>query len=146
MVGITKAPMVKEPIVLTRDNDVEKYKIKLEEAIEPHPDLFKLNFFDKMSVWINQGAKYSKAIFIIINLIINIGGKMPTSNDKKTTRTGIVKGIIGAVISIVALFFTIDITPELQQTIIGVIVGIWSIVEFVQGYFTNKPDTVENGK
>ena len=141
MIEITKAPIVKEPITLQRE-EVEKYKVKLLEYADPYPDQWQLNFFEKMSVWVYQGAKYSKAILIIIKLIIKVNS-MATSNDKKTTRTGIVKGIIGAVISIATLFFTIDISPELQQTLIGVIVGIWSIVEFVQGYFTNKPDTAE---
>ena len=68
MIEITKAPMVKEPIVLTRDKDIEKYKQDLGEFIDPYPDMFKLNFFEKMSVWINQGAKYSKVVFIVINL------------------------------------------------------------------------------
>lgn len=150
MVEITKAPIVKEPIILKRDNDIEKYKFQFEEVIDRHPDMFKLNFFEKMSVWISDGAKYSKVVFIIINLIIKIGGVMSdkkvTTNDQKTTRTGIIQGIIGAVISILALFFTIDISAEMQQTIVGVVAGIWSIVVFVQGYFTNKPDELNDSK
>lgn len=142
MIKITKAPMVKEPIVLTRDKDIEKYKQDLGEFIDPYPDMFKLNFFEKMSVWINQGAKYSKVVFIIVNLIIKIGGTMATTNDKKTTRAGMVKGIIGAVISIATLFFTIDIPAEIQTQIVGAIIGVWGIVDWIQGYFTNKPDEV----
>lgn len=144
MTEITKAPFVKEPIILKRDNDVEKYKMKFEEVLDPYPDRWKLNFFEKMSVWIEQGAKYSKVILIIINLIIKIGGKMsektPLTNDQKTTRTGIVKLILSALAGIVTIFFGTEISPEAQNVILGAILGVWGVVELIQGYFTNKKD------
>lgn len=146
MINITKAEIVKEPIVLTREKDIEKYKLKFEEVLDPYPDRWKLNFFDKMSVWIGKGAKYAELIFIIITFITKIGGTMATTNDQKTTRVGIIRGIIAAIVSIVTLFFAVDIPAELQTTLVGVIAGIWSIFEIVQGFFTNKPDKIEQGK
>jgi len=111
---------------------------------DPYPDQWKLNFFDKISYWLHNGAKYSKLVLTLIKIITKIGIAMSTTNDKKTTRTGIVKGIIAAIISIVTLFFSADIDPEIQNTIVGVVVGVWGLIEWVQGYFTNKPD--EDGK
>lgn len=140
MVKITKAPMAKEPIDLTRNLNVEDFKVEFDELIDPYPDMWKIDFFDRVGMWIQNGAKYSKLIFIIISLITKIGGTMATTNDKKTTRTGIVKGVISAIVSIVMLFFTVDIPAELQTTLVGVVVGVWGLVEIVQGFFTNKPD------
>lgn len=140
MVKITKAPIVKEPIDLTRNLKVEDFKVEFDELIDPYPDMWKIDFFDRVGMWIQNGARYSKLIFIIISLITKIGGTMATTNDKKTTRTGIVKGVISAIVSIVMLFFTVDIPAELQTTLVGVVVGVWGLVEIVQGFFTNKPD------
>lgn len=143
---ITFAPIAKEPIILPREDDVEKYKMKFEEVLDPYPDRWKLNFFDKMSVWIGKGAKYAELIFIVITFITKIGGTMATTNDQKTTRVGIIRGIIAAIVSIVTLFFAVDIPAELQTTLVGVVAGLWSIFEIVQGFFTNKPDQIEEGK
>jgi hypothetical protein len=140
---ITRAQIAQEPFVLKRDKDVEKYKQKLIEAIDPYPEMWKLNFYDKLSMWISKGARYSKLIIIIINLITKIGGTMATSNDKKTTRTGLVKGIIAAIVSVIMLFFSVDIPTELQSNLAALVVLAWGIIESVQGYFTNKSDKVE---
>ena len=138
MVDITKAPLAKEEIKLKRDIELKYWELAIEA--DPYPDQWKLNFYEKLTYWLHNGAKYSKLVFTIINLITKIGITMSTSNDKKTTRTSIVKGIITAIVSIVTIFFSADIDPEMQATLIGVIVGIWGIFDWIQGYFTNKPD------
>lgn len=145
-IEITKANIAHEPIILTRENDVEKFKMKFEEVLDPYPDRWKLNYFETMSVWISKGAKYANLIFIVITFITKIGGTMATTNDQKATRVGIIRGIIAAIVSIVTLFFAVDIPPELQTTLVGVIAGLWSIFEIVQGFFINKPDSIEEGK
>ena len=72
MIEITKAEIVKENIELKRDLDIDKYKQKLIEVTDPYPDRWKLKFFEKISLWVSKGAKYSKVIFIIIDLIIMV--------------------------------------------------------------------------
>lgn len=141
---ITKAEIVKEPIVLERSVDVERYKMKFEEVLDPYPDRWQLNFFEKMSVWINNGAKYSKIIFLIIDLIIKLGVKMEekkvTTNDQKTTNSGIIQVIVAAVSGLVALVWGKDIPADIQVILVTVAGGIYALAGFFGSWFTNKPD------
>lgn len=138
MVEITKAPMVKEPLELKR-----QVKLQYRELVtltDPYPDQWKLNFFDKINYWLHNGAKYSKVVFTIINLITKIGITMSTSNDKKTTRAGIVKAIIAALMIVVNIFFSVDLPEGAQDVLITAVLAVWGAIELFQGFFTNKPD------
>lgn len=140
---ITKAEIVKEPIILERSLDVERYKMKFDEVLDPYPDRWKLNFFEKMSVWINNGAKYSKIIFLIIDLIIKLGVKMEkkkTTNDQKTTNAGIIQVIVAAIAGLIALVWGKDIPTDIQAILVSVGVGIYTLAGFFVGLFSNKPD------
>jgi ribosomal protein S16 len=142
MVEITKAPLAKEPLELKR-----QIKLQYRELVtltDPYPDQWKLNFFEKINYWLNNGAKYSKLIFTIINLITKIGITMSTNNDKKTTRAGTVKLIITAIVNIIAIFFATEIDAGVQEAIALFIINAWAIVDWIQSFFTNKPD--EDGK
>lgn len=144
MIEITKAEIVHEPIILKRENDVEKYKQKLIEVADPYPEMFKMDFFDKMGLWLQNGAKYSKVVFIIITLITKIGGKMNekqvTTNDKKTTNAGIVQLVVGALSGAIALIWGKEIPSEMQILLVSVAVGIYSLAGFFVGLFSNKQD------
>lgn len=142
MVEITKAPLAKEEIKLKREVELKYWELGIEA--DPYPDQWKLNFFDKINYWLHNGAKYSKVVFTIINLITKIGITMSTSNDKKTTRAGIVKAIIAALMIVVNIFFSVDLPEGAQDVLITAVLAVWGAIELFQGFFTNKPD--EDGK
>lgn len=140
MIQIEKAHIVTEPIELQREQDVEKYQLHFEKQVDVMADEWKLSFFDKIGLWIENGAKYTKLVFLIIKIFTKIGLVMATSNDKKTTHAGIIKVIITSIVAVISIFFSVDIPQDIQATLIGVVVGIWGLIEFFQSFFTNKED------
>ena len=106
------------------------------------------NAKDSMSVWeiikmlLTYSPKVIRTIFIILRTYSQIKEILSMDNDKKTTFLATVKTIIGA-IAVVAGLFGHSIGDDIQTAIIAVAGGLYLIISWLIGLFTNKPETAK---
>ena len=137
------SPEAKQAIIEKQRAMVEEYLAQEEKRIEPLKEQYNENLkrftavdpslLDQVWFLITKAPKLIGALYKLINIITEF--KM--NPDKKTTLTGTITAVIGIIVAIVNIF-GIQIPQEMVDTLIGVAVGIVGIVQFIQGYFTNK--------
>lgn len=137
------SPEAKQAMIDKQRAIVEEYLSREEERIAPLKEQYVENLkrltavepalLEQMWFLITKAPKLIGALYKLINIITEF--KM--NPDKKTTLTGTITAVIGIIVAIVNIF-GIQIPQEMVDTLIGVAVGIVGIVQFIQGYFTNK--------
>lgn len=137
------SPEAKQAMIDKQRAIVEEYLSREEERIAPLKEQYVENLkrltavepalLEQMWFLITKAPKLIGALYKLINIITEF--KM--NSDKKTTLTGTITAVIGIIVAIVNIF-GIQIPQEMVDTLIGVAVGIVGIVQFIQGYFTNK--------
>lgn len=137
------SPEAKQAMIEKQRAMVEEYLAQEEKRIEPLKEQYNENLkrftavdpslLDQVWFLITKAPKLIGALYKLINIITEF--KM--NPDKKTTLTGTITAVIGIIVAIVNIF-GIQIPQEMVDTLIGVAVGIVGIVQFIQGYFTNK--------
>lgn len=90
-----------------------------------------IDWADKLYYKWHYARQYIKITYIFVKLAI----RLKMNNDVKTTITQIIKSLL-LVLTVVG----VNISPEMSDTIISVAIGIYAIVGWIQGFFTNKPE------
>lgn len=136
----------KSNIVTTEHKDTKVIEREHIVPIDYTPYIKQIqNSKDSTSIWeiikmiTNYGPKVIKTIFIVLKLYSQIKEILSMDNDKKTTFLATVKTIIGA-IAVVAGLFGHSIGDDVQTAVVAVASGLYLIISWIIGLFTNKAD------
>lgn len=102
-----------------------------------------LTFWENLYIFIQAIKKAPKILKLILQLIriyLRVKEMKKKSNDEKTTIAGIVKMVIAFIVSIVNLIWGADIPADIQSTAVSVAVGLWGLIEYFSGKWTNNND------
>ena len=98
-----------------------------------------LGFWEKAWFVIKKLPKIISLIYRILQLIERFKQMAEKKKDMKTTITGVIKSVL-LVLAMVFTLFGIDISPEIQSTILALGLGIYAVIEWIQGLFTKDRD------
>lgn len=138
-IRITQAPTLGVPIPRPKA-DVPKLAEKL--PTDGLYSSFAKNWYEKALDWVADKITWTRFFASITWQTTTFYVRLKMTNDKKATILGWVKGILSTALTV----FVGDklIAHGGAEGVAGVVAvvigGVWSLVEVVQGFFTNKPD------
>jgi len=123
-----------EPIKIRTEDKVRYLKQKIEELPE-----VSISVFERVYYIFHTGLKYTKVMYYLIKIIDKIQ-RLKMDNNQKTSKAGTIKIIVAALSAIIAIIWGESIPAGIQETLVGVAIGVYALVDFFIDLFTNKPD------
>jgi len=98
--------------------------------------------WEKLWFVLTHAPKLINIGYNIVKITVTFNNMMKgvfMNNDKKATVIGIIKMAIGVIISLLAIF-GVKLPPDTAEMVIGAIVAVYTTVDMILAYLTNKPD------
>lgn len=133
-----RVPVLSTPVNFRYELKKPLQKLELKTPAE-YKSLFEEISIDEPSIWEMMWfliTKAPKLVYLLVKILLLLED-LKMNKDKITNITAVITAIIGAIVTVIALF-GITIPPEVVNVGIGTIVAIATAVLTVLQYYTGK--------